>query len=149
MPNPRVVPTPQPCLLSKEASRKTKKISHHVAPIAPKPAPSSVRRSGASNGASPVPIGPTGTTVQAPEPKILEHADYHTGKHIPDQALNANAIEAFILYNFEIRLSLIMHNCKAAGKSLLLKMWRRENVLFAWYRSTLNILQAVIFFLLS
>ena len=49
----------------------------HVAPTGPRPAPS-FRRIGASNGTTPVPIGP----VWAPRVKMLGHTDRQTDKHI-------------------------------------------------------------------
>ena len=44
----------------------------HVAPVDPRPAPSSFRRFGASNGAAPVAIGPA---VWPPEPEMLGQTD--------------------------------------------------------------------------
>ena len=54
----------------------------HVPPIDPRPAPSSFRRSEASIGATPVPIGPV---VQALFPEMLghTHTHTHTNKHQP------------------------------------------------------------------
>ena len=82
----------------------------HVAPIAPRLAPSSFRRSGASNGASPVPIGPG---VRAPGAKMLGQIHRQANTISPTffsdpteeifehKGSNANAFESFILYDFE------------------------------------------------
>ena len=58
----------------------------HVPPIDPRPAPSSFRRSEASIGATPVPIGPA---VRALFPEMLGHTHRHTHKHQPPNFFSA------------------------------------------------------------
>ena len=91
----------------------------HVPPIDPRPAPSSFRRSEASIGATPVPIGPA---VQALFPEMLghthTHTHTHTHKHQPPNFFSpthrrkspfirtcyAKALAPFILYDFGLFL---------------------------------------------
>ena len=98
------------------------RVTCHVPPADPRPAPSPFRRFGASIGATPAPIGPA---VRAPCPEMFEHTDTHTHthKHQPANFFSAThrrkssfirtcyakALAPFILYDFGLEAGIAKH----------------------------------------